>query len=171
MIIAAHAGTGKTTLAKIYPAKFVDFICMPYKYHLPKSLSENENESCKANSDNDRNWEYPYNYFEAIKEAMADRTLIIPPDLNVLYLLREEKIPYFLCYPVREAKEVYRKRYIERGNTEDFLSIFIDRWDSFIDGFEADDYGRHIVMQPHQFLSDVFDEKMLILQATVKAVN
>ena len=34
MIIAAFAGTGKTTMAKLYPQTAIDFVCMPYKYEL-----------------------------------------------------------------------------------------------------------------------------------------
>ena len=32
MIIATHAGTGKTTLARMYPDRVIDLVCMPYKY-------------------------------------------------------------------------------------------------------------------------------------------
>jgi hypothetical protein len=38
LIIAAYAGTGKTTLAKKRPDEFVDFICMPYKFENHRSL-------------------------------------------------------------------------------------------------------------------------------------
>jgi len=34
MIIAAFAGTGKTTMAKLYPQTAIDFVCMPYKYEI-----------------------------------------------------------------------------------------------------------------------------------------
>jgi hypothetical protein len=158
MIIAAHAGTGKSTLAKMYPHKFVDFVCMPYKYYLPDEFDENAGETCKADLSLEMRDDYPYNYFEAIKEAMReneDKILLIPPDRYVLRLLREADIPYGICYPVREAKEAYRQRYIDRGNTDEFLSVFIDRWDIFMDTMENDASNRHIVMEPHQFLSDV----------------
>jgi len=63
MIIAAYAGTGKTTLAKTWPHRFVDFVCMPYKY----LLEQNNNcaESCKANPNNIMRDEWPYNYVMA----------------------------------------------------------------------------------------------------------
>ena len=76
MIIAAHAGTGKTRFAKtVYDS--VDFVCMPYKF------------------------------------------------------------PYILCYPERNAKDEYERRYKERGNTTDFLNVFIGYWDIFLDQMEA----------------------------------
>jgi adenylate kinase len=39
IIIAAYAGTGKTTLANAYPQKFTDFVCMPYTTPQLKTLS------------------------------------------------------------------------------------------------------------------------------------
>ena len=112
--------------------------------------------SNKANPNLNMRIEWPYNYVEAIKEALAgEKTLLIPAAFDVLRLLRKDNIPYTLCYPQRDAKEVYRKRYLDRGNTEDFLEIFIGGWERFLDYLEQDTYGQHIVMQPHEFLSDV----------------
>ena len=155
MIIAAHAGTGKTTLAKIHPDKVVDFTAGSYKY-LPNPAFENlDPEEIKAHPNSCLNWEYPGNYVEAIKQAMGDgRVFVIPSCSMVRRLLRSEGIPYILCYPQRNAKEVYRKRYIDRGNTSDFLDVFIGGWDSFIDRLEEDDYGEHIVLKPHEYLID-----------------
>ena len=52
MIIAAFSGTGKTTLASLYPQTVIDFTCMPYKYHLDDD-KEADYEACKANPDHD----------------------------------------------------------------------------------------------------------------------
>jgi len=154
MIIAAHAGTGKTTLARMFPEKIVDFVCMPYKYYLSEDCEYDE--ANKANPDLEMHEDWPYNYVDAIIEAHKDgKTLLIPPVWSVLIHLEMEKLPYILCYPRRDAKEIYRQRYIERGNSEEFLSIFIGSWDRFIDAFEADTYGQHIVLESYQFLSDV----------------
>jgi len=160
MIIAAHAGTGKSTLAAMYPDRMVDFVAMPYKYYLDEleepAQGDAEAGKNKANPNLNMRIEWPYNYVEAIKEALAgEKTLLIPAAFDVLRLLRKDNIPYTLCYPQRDAKEVYRKRYLDRGNTEDFLEIFIGGWERFLDYLEQDTYGQHIVMQPHEFLSDV----------------
>jgi hypothetical protein len=154
MIIAAHAGTGKTTLARMFPETVTDFVCMPYKYYLPETVEYDE--ANKANPNLVMHDDWPFNYIDAIKNVQNDnKFLLIPPVWVVLFHLQMDKIPYLLCYPRRDAKEIYRQRYIERGNSEDFLSIFIDGWDNFMDAFEADTYGQHIVLEPHQFLSDV----------------
>ncbi|MCL2639072.1 MAG: hypothetical protein FWD48_11975 [Oscillospiraceae bacterium] len=67
LIIAAHAGTGKTTFTKMHPHEAIDLVCMPYKYILPEEHDKSESESCKANFDNEFNFDYPENYFNAIK--------------------------------------------------------------------------------------------------------
>lgn len=167
MIIAAFAGTGKTTFASMYPDKVIDFVLMPYKYYLDPD--KDEGEAGKANFDNEMQLEWPYNYVEAIKTTLDEmdagdekKIILIPSDSCVLSLLREKGIEYSLCYPQRDAKEIYRQRYIDRGNTEDFLSIFIDRFDRFMDALESDPCGHHIVLQPEQYISD----KVAVLRIT-----
>ena len=156
MIIAAYAGTGKTTFAKLYPEAIIDFVSMPYKYELDDE--DKRGEAGKANPDNIMRDDWPFNYISAIKQALdSDKILLIPSEFLVLDILKGEKIPYVLCYPQRDAKEIYRKRFLDRGNTEEFIEIFIDRWDEFIEGLERDSYGQHIVLKPDQFLSDVID--------------
>jgi hypothetical protein len=157
-IIAAYAGTGKTTLAALYPDKVVDFVCMPYKYHL--SPDGDSGEAGKGNPDNEMREEWPHNYIEAIKLMLCeDKILLIPTDLRVLSLLIEENIPYILCYPHRNAKDMYRQRFIDRGNTEDFLYIFVEHWDYFINKLDIIEAEKRIILESHQFLSDVKKKK------------
>ena len=162
-IYACHTGTGKTTLAKQHPDKFVDFVSMPYKYILSSDFDENESESCKANFDNVLDPNFPANYLGAIKKKLeeCDQVLLVPPDWRLLHLLREEDIPYLICYPenTEEAKEAYRKRFVDRGNTDDFLDVFIGRWDDFMDTLENDKYGKHIIMKADAFLLDAVRTK------------
>ena len=161
IIIAAHAGTGKTTFAEKHPNMAVDLVCMPYKYILPNDFDESNSESCKANPDNELNPEYPQNYADAIKVALNDgekRFILIPPDSRVLKLLEQDEIPYVLIYPCRERKDEFDFIYSYRKNTDEFMKIFIGGWDNFIDNFESNTYGRHIVLEPFEFLTDVWNE-------------
>ena len=156
MIIAAHAGTGKTRFANlVYDA--VDFICMPYKYYLPDgTLSYEEVEESKADLTLELREEWPGNYIKAvINQYNENRYVIIPPIKQVLEALREEEIPYILCYPKRSDKDEYERRYRERGNSESFLDIFIGHWDSFLDLMESDPGKHHIVMESDEYLTDL----------------
>jgi len=165
MIVAVHAGAGKTYFAKTNPATAIDLTCMPYKYLLSDNYNEADGESCKADFDLEMNPEYPDNYFEAIIKANAEnpeKFILIPPDPRVLFLLwHKAKIPYIICYPRHSSKNEYRRRYIDRGNSESFLDIFIGGWNRFWKSMRQDTHGRHIIMQPHQFLSDILDKSML----------
>jgi hypothetical protein len=154
MLIAAYAGTGKTYFASLYPTAVIDLVCMPYKYILTQNTTCGE--SGKANPENILHDDWPSNYISAIKQNLeSDKLLLIPTDLLVLEFLKEEKLPYYLCYPQMDAKEIYRERFLNRGNTDEFIEIFIGEWDIFMNEFENDSYGQHIVLQPNQFLSDV----------------
>ena len=155
MIVAAFAGTGKTYFAKNHPDIAVDMVLMPYKYKIDPEAQYDE--SSKANPNLEWNPEWPFNYIEAIKKLPSDKIILIPSDSRVLNLLENEKIPYLLCYPKRKAKKAYRKRYIKRGNSQDFLSIFIGAWKSFMDTLREDTYGKHIILRPKQYLSDVLN--------------
>jgi hypothetical protein len=159
-IIAAYAGTGKTHFASLYPDILIDLVSMPYKYLLKEDTSYDE--SSKANPKNIPNDDWPFNYISSIKQNLeSGKIMIIPSDLLILRLLREENLRYCLCYTLRNAKEIYRERYLKRGNSKDFIDIFISDWNKFMDCFEKDPYGQHIVLQPNQFLSDVIDISML----------
>ena len=162
MIIAAHAGTGKTRFANtIFDA--TDFICMPYKYYLPDGMmSCEESEHMNADLGLDIRDEWPDNYVKAvINQYNENRYVIIPPVMSVLSALRDEEIPYILCYPERSAKNEYERRYKERGNSEDFLDIFIGHWDRFLDQMKSDPGKHHIIMKSNEYLTDLlpqFDE-------------
>ncbi len=100
MIVAAYAGTGKTTFAAMHPQKAIDFVCMPFKYYLDPNTDVGDGESAKANPDHVMQSNWPHNYVTAIKESMSDdRILLIPSDVQVLRLLENEGISYTLCYP------------------------------------------------------------------------
>jgi len=162
MIVAAFAGTGKTYFASHHPDIAVDLVITPYKYILDPEVTYDE--SSKASHNSEMNPEWPFNYVEAIRKCPSDKITLIPSDWRVLRKLEKEKIPYYLCYPKKKAKKVYRKRYIKRGNPQEFLSIFIDGWKSFMDILRKDTYGKHIILRPKQYLNDVLDIKAILSQ-------
>lgn len=83
--------------------------------------------------------DWPFNYIDEIILRLPQyRYVVIPSDSMGCSMLREEQIPYYLCYPQRSLKEEYRKRFLQRGNTQGFLDVFIGRWDLFMDHLEAD---------------------------------
>jgi len=156
MIIAAFAGTGKTFFCNNVKNS-IDFVCMPYKYFLPKTeINAAEEEQLKADFSLEMNPMYPDNYIESIMDNVDKyEYIVVPSDSRVLKVLSNNKIPYILCYPSTNAKDEYEKRYIRRGNTEDFIDIFIGGWDSFMKSLRADNYGIPIEMNKQEYLLDV----------------
>jgi len=134
---------------------------MPYKYNLDENDVLTEADKASLCLEFIFGWEK--SYVEAIKQNISeDKILLIPSDYKVLKLLEKEGIQYMLCYPQRRAKRIYEKRFIKRGNSENFIEIFIGGWDQFMDTLEEDSYGKHIVLKPNQFLSDVIDVDKLL---------
>lgn len=112
-VIAAFTGTGKTYFCSKHIGA-LDLVCMPFKYeNLPLEFIP---ERCKADPENAISMDWLFNYVEEIIcQLPRYRYVVIPSDNLVCSLLREEGIPYYLCYPDRSLKEEYRKRFLERG--------------------------------------------------------
>lgn len=158
MVIAAFAGVGKTYFAE-HVDDAVDFTVMQYKYRNLPDIGDNEAEQSKADPDHELNYEWPYNYIDAVSNQFhGKKHFIIPSDRVVLRGLQERQIPYILVYPARDAKEEYRHRYQLRGNTDDFMNIFIGRWESWMDSLRSDMYGRCIELPGDKYLLDAKEE-------------
>lgn len=158
MIIAAYAGVGKSYFCK-YIKNSVDLHVMPYKWILPSVFDENEAETIKAAPYLIHHPAYIQSYVLAILEAnLKYDYVIIPSDITVLKELKNLNIPFVLCYPDLSLKDTYQQRYIKRGNTRDFINIFIGQWDERI--LDLMDYScdHHIVLQEDEYLLDIKDQ-------------
>jgi len=78
---------------------------------------------------------------------------MIVPDSMVLERLRRNGIPYVLAYPERRCKDEYKDRFIRRGNTDEFLNIFIHGWDRFMDSYENTYCTSRLVLKSGEFLT------------------
>ena len=160
-IVAAFSGVGKSYYCKQNP-KAVDFVVMPYKYsNFYEVAAVAEGESIKAHGDLllRENWQNVY--FDALMEVYhreSDKVFVIPSVDYVLFRLAARGIPYLLVYPHRDLKEVYRQRYIDRGNTQEFLDVFIGDWDYWMDSLRRHG-GTHMELLEDIYLSDVLPEE------------
>lgn len=158
MIIACYAGVGKSTFASMYPEDTLDLYSMPYKWILPeKEGKKGEFENVKAAPYLLLNPAFPENYLRAVLEKESQyRYVLIPTIPSVLRKLREDcGMPYILCYPQIFLMDEYEERYQRRGNSDDFMDIFIGQWDDRISSLMEDGYGRHVRLGEGQYLSDV----------------
>lgn len=161
MIIACYAGVGKSTFASLYPEDTLDLYSMPYKWILPeKDGQKGEFENVKAAPYLLLNAAFPDNYLCAVLEKESQYHYVLIPTIPfVLRRLREDYgVPYILCYPQLSLMTEYEERYRRRGNSDDFMDIFIGQWEERISSLMEDDYGWHVRLEAGQFLSDVKDK-------------
>ncbi len=156
MIIAAYAGAGKSAFARQVEGA-VDLVSMPYSWVLPPEKgTKQECEAEKAAPYLLRNLQYPYNYLlEILKAERECEYVLIPTATGVIRMLNEMGRIVVLCYPTGEQKEDYRQRFLERGNSQDFLDVFIDCWEDFLGPYwNREVEGIHVPLEKGQFLTD-----------------
>lgn len=157
-IIAAFAGVGKTTFCSLYP-NALDFVVMPFKYENYSQIANccAEGEAIKAHTSLELRRDWRTFYYQALINTYRHypgEIIVIPTDRSILCRLEQDAIPYTVVYPARNLKEEYRQRYLDRGNNESFLDVFIGGWDVWMD-LIRDNNGPHIELQSGEFLSDV----------------
>lgn len=137
MIIAGFSGIGKTTFCqKVENA--VDFGCMPFKYsNFDKLLASGRPvESFKASLELNFIFGWEASYRDAILDYHRQNPqdyLVIPSVARVLEDLGQAGVPYVLCYPETGARQEYLRRFKSRGNSPDFIDIFIGGWDNWME--------------------------------------
>jgi adenylate kinase family enzyme len=157
MIIAGYAGVGKTYFSENIE-NTIDIPKMPYSYILPKitDQSAKELEKAKGAFYHLTNPLFPMNYvFEILKAEKSYKYVIIPTEGLVLEVLHEKyDRNCVLVYPEANLKEEYRQRYTNRGNSDSFMSRFIDGWEERLKCIR--EYkGVHIPLEKGKYLSDV----------------
>lgn len=160
MIIAGFSGVGKTTFAK-KNTNVIDLNIMPYKYINLKEISDSYNdETIKAASELilNPNWRYEYyDNFLSLCKAESNKIILIPTDIQIMSWLYCDNLPFTLVFPAYELKDEYRNRYLKRGNTDDFIEVFIGNWDYWIDMLKKQKGCKKVVLKTNEFLSDVIN--------------
>ena len=108
MIICGYAGIGKSYLAHHFP-NIIDLESTPFE----------------------KDWD---RYYKCAKYYSNQGFLVL---LSCHKEIRERvlSLPYgerITIFPCIEDKELYRKRYKERGNTEEFIYLQMANWDEWI---------------------------------------
>lgn len=107
MIFCGYAGVGKSTAAKNLLG-VVDLESTPFR----------------------KDWVT----YARVAKHMSDHGYIVL--LSCHRELREELhrigAEYRVVYPEKNQKEIYRQRYIKRGNTQEFIDTQIEHWDEWV---------------------------------------
>ena len=123
ILVVAFAGTGKTSCAKKYDNVY-DFDHLLYKYSYPKEVIENKTfEELKGLTQirtKEPNW--PENYFAELPKYLEKYNIVlIPSDGDIMDYLDKNNQEYLLCYPTIQSKEIYIKRYQNRGTHQKWI--------------------------------------------------
>ena len=124
VIIAGFGGVGKTTLAKKYK-NVLDLESTPYKY-LIENYGNYDAEAVKGQgiAKKELNPDFPNNYVAAIQENIGkyDYILVWCHPEQSLPNLDKAGIDYEIFLPTRDALDEYRQRFINRGNSEEYVN-------------------------------------------------
>lgn len=102
MIIAAYAGTGKTTFCNKYKHA-IDFFVMPFKYENYDEVKDAySDEGIKAADDLQLRFGWQYIYYDALLKTARDypdEIIVIPTETCIMNWLENDGVPFTIVYP------------------------------------------------------------------------
>lgn len=124
------------------------------KSHLFRNKGEKkilDSDSSKFNKS-----EFPQNYIEHIKSNIGRVDIIlVSSHKEVRDALVNEGISFTLVYPIKDIKDQYIQRYIDRGNDGKFVDLLKQNWDNWTDELENQRGCKKIELESGQYLSNV----------------
>lgn len=102
----------------------------------------------------DEGWERIYCDIAEVLATRYDYVFITAHQIVIEEMIRRGK-KFYIVYPKRHCKQEYRQRFIDRGNSQEYIDKFMKRWDYFIDLLDGVDYPNKITLRTEQYLSDV----------------
>ena len=158
IIVAAYSGTGKTHLYRQFPREIIDLTIFPYKYIVDDKDSNISKEAIKAAHNYEMKFEWPYNYVDAIEKIIQHnkkKIILVPSCIRVIFALKYREIPFILAYPEEQARDIYKERFLKRGNAEPFIEVFIGGWDNFMNTLKHFRHDNKVILKPEEYLSDI----------------
>ena len=161
IVIAGFAGIGKTTLAKKYK-NVIDIESSPYKYDYGnKEIVDVER--IKGDKSRSVNKDFPLNYINAIKKAIEEY------DVVCVWIHPEEALPnydkygieYYLCFPYKNALSEYGERFLNRGNTREYIDRVIGDYDKRYEQFMSNPH-KKLLLKKGETLEDVLKREKII---------
>ena len=121
ILIAGFGAIGKTTVSKKYD-NVIDLESSSFKYIIDDELKKLNPEERKGLKSRKLNKEFPDNYYnEIMKDLEIYDIVFISMHNEIINLLEENNINYYVVYPEENMIEEILERCKNRGNKDDFL--------------------------------------------------
>ena len=157
IVVYRFAGIGKTYICN----KFENACDLEEEMFRYLSIDHNNIERNKGISKKE-NEDFPNNYFRAIEEALLKYDYVFV-SYNAIKYCQEHGIKYMLFFPSLNQKKDYLNRYIQRGNSQNFIDNLAENYEKFIKKESKDSYAEEIVfLKKNEFLEDSFKRLGLI---------
>jgi len=154
MIIAGYEGVGKTTYARMHPEEAIDLDCNLYKY--AENSKTTEGDSYKSDPKRVINPDWPFNYLEEVDKVKNNYSYtLISTDDVVLSLLKERGETFLLVRPFFGVKDEYRRRFAQRGESEEYIETFSLNWNRSMASLERVGSCVQVPLDINEYLSDV----------------
>lgn len=122
ILIAGFGAIGKTAVSKKYN-NVMDLESSSFKYIIDDELKKLNPEERKGLKSRKLNKEFPDNYYnEIIKDLEVYEIVLISMHNEIIDLLEENNINYYVVYPEENMIEEILERCKNRGNKDDFLN-------------------------------------------------
>jgi hypothetical protein len=139
-IIAAFCGTGKTHICQKFDGKLIEFECWRYS-NRPG---------------------FPHNIVKhIISKCGAVDGIFISTNPMVLNAL-PNKMDVTLIYPDLSLKGEYISRFVDRGSSDDFISMLSKHWKPWIIEAMAQPIKCHIVLKSGKYVESVLPKLLTI---------
>ena len=125
ILIAGFGAIGKTAVSKKYN-NVMDLESSSFKYIIDDELKKLNPEERKGLKSRKLNKEFPNNYYnEIMKDLEVYEIVLISMHNEIIDLLEENNINYYVVYPEENMIEEILERCKNRGNKDDFLKMLI----------------------------------------------
>lgn len=156
LIISAHPGMGKTFLGRKYK-NILDLESSDYKWIYSKNIEVMSCEQRKAADYRELNSEWPQNYMKAIEKNMYNYDYILIASYPlILDYLDSINFQYILATPTIESKEIYMKRYKDRGNRDNWIEGQETNWEEYVIQKLERPNVEKIILKDNETLEDYF---------------
>lgn len=139
--------------------RIVDADCERFKFAIPNGISHLHSQ--KSMTWTQRNPAYPNNYWDYIHSVDADIVLL---NCHISLLNMVDRDNLLLVYPSTTLKEEYLRRYMLRGDSDDYIRCMETAFDEIVVAIRDSPYRRYEITEPHIYLQNLIEKGKIMEQ-------